>query len=819
MNRNRNRNTDYTAYAKLQLIIRYMRVVLVLTSLFVSIHGLAKDFSEAKRDTIPSISNYLEGDDVLKTSSGFINVYERRNQFLLEIPDTILGRDILVTLTILKGVQKNDRKLNKRFGYGDDALPENMVRFEKKNEVISLLSPVVYHIEDTSFRYAPYYNSLINPTIKNFPIVASSDHKYLIDMTDYYLGDSELFALQGSKSELDLGNYIKESSYPTEIVSYPTNISFRSVRTYADSKPGESTYSNSIWEVGALWILLPKKPLKIRPFDERIGYFSSHIRGQLGRENEVFEITKRWRLEPKPEDVERYFNGELVEPQKPIVFYIDKDMPDYLVPYVIEGVARWEKAFEKAGFKNAIYALPEPTKEEDPDYASDDARYSVISYKASPIANAYGSEIVDPRSGEIINAQVAIFHTVTDLIQMNYFVMSSATDPMAREYPLNPELMGKLFGTVITHEVGHTLGLRHNFMGSSFFPVDSLRNNDFLDKNGLGTSVMDYQRFNFIAQPEDHVEQENLIPKLGAYDFFSIEWGYKYYPDTIKTSILKEKLNDFVKEEMKKGGIGFLDEKSPDPRVQSEDSGDDIVYASGLAIKNVRYIMDHMEQWTANQNQDDYILLKRRYLYLARQYHRYVKHVMNFIGAYYRDTVFSEHQNYAVQYTPVTYEDQIYALEFLKEYALKEPVWLTQVSFLDKIDLEEDKYAYFENYVYQLVISGLGFNNSEIKNKNPLTTEELLDFVFESLFLSKAKNKRLSEFEKRLQSSYLSQLNINIENQNNVSSNNTLIIQSQIYKIKAFAENQILNTESLTKAHYLGMLNFIKIWEQGNRQF
>ncbi len=793
-----------------------MKVVLFLSSLFLSLQLFAKDFSVGSRDTIPSISQYLEG-DVIKTSSGFMNVYERNNHFLLEIPETTLGRDILVTITILKAVQKNDRKFNKRFGYGDDSMPENMVRFEKKDDVISLLSPRVYHIEDDSFMYAPFYKSLINPTIKNFPIVAMSDNKYLIDITDYYLGDSELFALQGSKSELDLGNYIKESSYPTEIVSFPTNISFRSVRTYTDSKPNESTYSNSIWEVGALWILLPEKPLKIRPFDERVGYFSNHITGQLGNENEVFQIAKHWRLEPKPEDVERYLKGELVVPQKPIIFYIDKDMPAHLVPYVIEGVARWQKAFEKAGFKNAIYALPEPTKEENPDYSSDDARYSVISYKASPIANAYGSEVIDPRSGEIISSQVAIFHAVTDLIQMSYFVMSSPSDPMAREYPLNQDVMGKLFSTVITHEVGHTLGLRHNFMGSSFYPVDSLRSNDFIEKNGLGTSVMDYQRFNFIAQPEDHVKQKNLIPKLGTYDMFAIEWGYRYYPDTVKNSILTEKLNNFVKEEIGKGGIGFLDEKSSDPRVQSEDSGNDIVYASRLGMKNVKYIMDHIEQWT--ENQDDYILLKRRYLYLARQYHRYVKHVLKFIGAYYIDNTFSENQNYVKEYKPVSYEYQIRALQFLKEYVLEEPQWLTQAPFLNKIDLGEDKYSYFDNYVYQLVIKGLAFNNSEIKNDNPLTSGELLDFMFEKLFLSKEKNKQLSEFEKRLQSSYLSQLSVNIKNKNNVSYNNTLTIQSQIYKIKAFAEKKILNTDSLTKAHYLGLLNSIKIWEQGNQKF
>lgn len=794
-----------------------MKIVLFIISLLLSIQLYANDSRVINKDSIPSISKYLEG-KVTKSSSGFVSVYQKNNQFLLEIPDSIVGRDILVTITILKGVQNNDRKFNKRFGYGDDSMPENMVRFERKGDLISLVSPLVYHVEDDNFMYAPFYKSMTNPTIKNFPVIAASDNKYLIDITDYYLGDSELFALQGSKTELGLGTYIKESSYSTEIVSYPTNISFRSVRTYTVSKPDESTYSNSIWEIGALWILLPEKPLKIRPFDERVGYFSSHIRGQLGNENDVLQIAKRWRIEPKPEDVEHYLKGELVEPQKPIVFYIDKAMPAYLVPHAIKGVAVWQKAFEKAGFKNAIYALPEPTNQENPDYSSEDARYSIISYKASPIANAYGSEIVDPRSGEVISSQVAVFHTVIDLIQMNYFVMASPSDPMAREYPLNQDLMGKLFSTVITHEVGHTLGLRHNFMGSSFYPVDSLRNNDFIEKNGFGTSVMDYQRFNFIAQPEDHIAQKNLIPKLGIYDIFAIQWGYRYYPDSVKTSILTEKLNDFVKQEKNKGGIDYLEEKSPDPRVQSEDSGDDIIYASKLGIKNLKYIMANIEQWTENNNQNDYILLKRRYLYLARQYHRYVKHVMSFIGAYYNDNTYSENQNYVSTYKPVSYEDHVRALQFLNDYILEEPLWLTKPSFLNKIILEEDRYDPFENYIFQLESKGIGFNNSEIKNKIPITNKELLDFLYEKLFLNKDKKEELSEFEKRMQNSYLSQLNINIGNQNFISLNSTSVMQSQIYKIKGFAEKKISSSDTLTKAHYLGILNFIKMWEQGNQK-
>ena len=308
-------------------------------------------------------------------------------------------------------------------------------------------------------------------------------------------------------------------------------------------------------------------------------------------------MATRWRLEPRPEDVEKYLRGELVEPVKPIVFYIDRATPEFLVPYFIQAVNVWQGAFEKAGFKNAIYGKLAPTPEEDPDYCEGDIRYQLVSYKASPISNAYGPMVFDPRSGEIITSHIAIFHSVLELIQRWYFVMCGAVDPRAREYPLSQEVMGELAATVLTHEVGHTLGLRHHFMGSTAYPVDSLRSKSFIREHGLGTSIMDYQRFNYVAQPGDGLEPRDLLPRIGMYDEFAIEWGYRYFPEAGNLKRDNEKLRAWVDERRQDSKLFYIEETTySDPRVQSEDSGDDVIKANRLGMNNLKYIMAHLEE-------------------------------------------------------------------------------------------------------------------------------------------------------------------------------------------------------------------------------
>ncbi len=797
-----------------------MKILFVIFILLVSVCVYATAGYEHAQDSVKTISQFIEG--VEKRDSGFINVYERESQVFLEIPENILNRDILTTITILKGAQNNNRRLDKKFGYGGDAMYDKLVRFVKVDNTIKLVQPVIRYTESDSAIYKKYYQSLINPTIQSFPVIAASDSSFLIEITSYYLGDSELFALQGVKSELDLGSYMQEESWSKKIVSYTTNVNFRTVRTYMANNPESSTYSKIMWEIGSSWFLLPKEPMKPRLSDKRVGYFATSMRGQLRDKynNEIFSLVNRWRLEPKPEDIEKYEAGELVEPVKPIVFYVDRNMPPFLVQGVIKAVNSWQKAFEGAGFKNAIYALREPSKEENPDFAEEDARFSIISYKAAPVPNAYGPQVVDPRSGEVINSHVAVFHSVMDLIQMWYFAMCSPSDTDARTYPVKPELMSKLVHTVVKHEIGHTLGLRHDFMGSTIYPTDSLRSNSFITSHGLGASIMDYQRFNYIAQPEDHITQDNHFPRIGVYDKFAIHWGYRYLNPGSTPSEDSKLLNDWVNKELQKGGLDYVVETTKnDPRVQSEDSSNDIIYASELGMRNLKYILKNLENWTNNQTDKDYVLLRRRYLYVLSQYQTYIEHVLRFVGSYYTDNTLCTQENNVDIYKATSYDEEKRALDFLNTYYFKKPDWLLSPSFITKLDFDLSERVYGPMFTIfgRLVVSSMLYSTSEAVDSNSMHYEDLQGFLFQFLFQDYDSQESLSEYVRVEQSNFLSQLTINVENTGNIPFNSSQLLRSQIYKIKDFAMKHVDSKNTLTKNHYKGLVNFIRMWEQGNQ--
>ncbi len=804
---------------KKQILLKIITAVCVLLT---CLNSYANKNFGLTTDSIKSVQQFMK-EGVTKCDSGFINIYEKESQVFMEIPEDILNRDILTTITILKGAQNNNRRLDKKFGYGGDAMHEKLVRFVKNNDVVNLVQPIIRYTENDSAVYKKYYQSLINPTIQSFPVVACSDSSFLIDITNYYLGDSELFSLQGAKTELELGAYRQQESWSTEIVSYPSNINFRSTRTYMATNPKNSTYPKVRWEIGSSWFLLPKEPMKPRLADKRVGYFNTTIRGQLKDKynNDIFELANRWRIEPKPEDIDKYNAGELVEPVKPIVFYVDKNMPSYLVDGVIEAVDSWQKAFEGAGFKNAIYALPEPTKEENPDFSEDDARYSIISYKAAPVPNAYGPQVVDPRSGEVINSHVAVFHSVMDLIQMWYFAMCSPTDPAARIYPVKPELMNKLVHTVVKHEIGHTLGLRHNFMGSTIYPTDSLRSNSFIHTHGLGASIMDYQRFNYIAQPGDHITQNNHFPRIGVYDKFAIQWGYRYLNQDSTPSFNAAFLNAWVNEELKGGDLKYVVETTKnDPRVQSEDSSSDIIYASELGMKNLKYILQNLENWTNEQSDQDYVLLRRRYLYVLTQYQTYIEHVLRFVGSYYTDNALCAHGNHIDVYKATTFEEEKRALEFLNTYYFQKPEWLLSPSFISKLDFDLSERVYGPMFTIfgRIVVSSMLYSTSESVDSKSMRYEEMQGFMFQYLFQNYDTDDSLSEYVRVQQSNFLSQLTINVENTGNIPFNISQLLRSQIFKIKDFALKHYDSKDKLTQNHYKGLINFIKMWEQGNQQ-
>lgn len=794
-------------------------LLVILFSLYV-LGGRAENRASFPGDKVVTIDEFIRKDT--PKDVGFFNVYIQDGRYYLEVPDDMLRRDILVAVTIIKGTTQKERSRDARFGYGGDSVFDRMIRFIKNRDRIEIVSPQVFHLGDSTGLYVDYYQNQDFPAIASFEVKARSGDSYLVDITDLFLSDSDLFALKGAKESLKLGGYQQGQSYALDVKAFPENINFRSIRSYGlagEVKKGE--FPSTLWEVGSSWYLLPEKPMVQRVFDERVGYFAFALDGMVKRGDWMDKtmIATRWRLEPRPEDVEKYLRGELVEPVKPIVFYIDRATPEFLVPYFIQAVNVWQGAFEKVGFKNAIYGKLAPTPEEDPDYCEGDIRYPLVSYKASPIANAYGPMVFDPRSGEIITSHIAIFHSVLELIQRWYFVMCGAVDPRAREYPLSQEVMGELAATVLTHEVGHTLGLRHHFMGSTAYPVDSLRSKSFIRAHGLGTSIMDYQRFNYVAQPGDGLEPRDLLPRIGMYDEFAIEWGYRYFPEAGNLKRDNEKLRAWVDERRQDPKLFYIEEMTyGDPRVQSEDSGDDVIKANRLGMNNLKYIMAHLEEWT-DGNDPYYYVLRKRYLSVLSQYQNYIEHVLRYVGGRYSDNPTREEEFMLNQ--PVLREKEEEAWAFLEEYLCKEQDWLFVAEVMEKTGVKSEFYEQEEalGKLTKLLLRYSALHKNRQLSEEGFTADELLNRLYSTIFEAKGRDGKLSQYDQALQNGLLQNLVINVENPYNLSNGVGVAMHRVISKIKQHVRAATEGCpDALTASHYKTLYNFITLWEKGRNK-
>lgn len=434
-------------------------------------------------------------------------------------------------------------------------------------------------------------------------------------------------------------------------------------------------------------ILLPKVPMKRRYFDERVGWFTSEQTdyGLEAQESRTLEFLDRWRLEIKDEDLEKFKRGELVEPKEPIVYYIDRATPEKWIPYIKQGIEDWQVAFEAAGFKNAIIAKEAPTVEEDPDWSPEDVRYSVVRYLASPIPNANGPHVSDPRSGEILESDINWYHNVMTLLRNWFFVQTAAINEDAQSVAFKDEIMGRLIRFVSSHEVGHTIGLPHNMGSSSAYAVEDLRDPEFTDKYGTAPSIMDYARFNYIAQPEDG--DVALMPNIGVYDKYAVAWGYrpilnttaKEEKDTLDAWILEHAGDPLYRFGAQQSG-GVID-----PSSQTEDLGDDAVLASEYGIKNMKRIMPKLNEWTAEDGKD-YEDLETMYEQVLSQFNRYMGHVAANIGGVYKTT--KTYDQEGAVFTHVPAEKQEKAMEFLQEQLFTTPEWMIDRNIFNRIEFD-----------------------------------------------------------------------------------------------------------------------------------
>ncbi len=645
----------------------------------------------------------------LKITEGLHGVAQNEKDWYFEVPDSLLGRRMLA-------VTRFNSMTPGAGTYGGEEVNEVMLYWEKAvNDNLLLRVDVVNvkAIDDEQAIGKAVKVSSENPIVASFkPEKGATAGTTRIKVNSLFEGDTQIFSLDSrSKRQYNLGGLKPDASFINSIRTYPINTEVTVTKTYAYNAPtpgagaagggrSTSTMLPAGVEAGAVTVvlntsivLLPEEPMQQRWFDPRVGYFaggySEFSDDQQGVE--TIRFIARYRLEARPEDVERQKRGELVEPVKPIVYYIDPATPKQWRKYLIAGVNDWNVAFEQAGWKNAIHAEEWP--EDNPDMSLEDARFCVIRYLASPIANAYGPNVHDPRSGEIIESHVGWYHNVMTLVHDWYQVQAGAVDPRARKIKYDEELMGDLIRFVSSHEVGHTLGLRHNMGSSSQTPVEKLRDKAWVEANGHTVSIMDYARFNYVAQPEDGIGKAGLYPRIGDYDKWAIEYGYK--PTYLKTAkedhlywnkVIIERLAENPR--LWFGGEG----RDGDPRALTEDLGDDAVAASTYGVLNLKRTIQEIPAWNAEES-DMYVHVSRMYEALVGQFNRYLGHVSANIGGRFI-TNHSIEQPDMVKYAAVPKDRQKNALNWLNENIFQKPTWLVDLPYIYDVTEQPEQGLY-----------------------------------------------------------------------------------------------------------------------------
>lgn len=712
------------------------------------------------------------------TKRGLLTVHKVDDKWYFEIPDSLLKREMIVTTRYSKTAGGGGI-------YAGEMVNYQTVVWEKgpSNNVFLRVVTVISVADSTNEIYKAVTNSNLNPIAQAFEIKAISKDSgsVVIDVSDYFKGDNQPISLgEFTKKRFNLSGQINDRSYILNINSYPINTEVRVVRTFnstpafpmsGGANPFPSTTLPAAYEANAVtlemnnsFILLPKVPMKKRMYDPRVGFFSDQFDEYDDKQQkaDAQEFIVHWRLEPKQEDIEKWKRGELVEPKKPIVYYIDPATPKKWRPYLIQGVNDWQKAFERAGYKNAIRA--EEWNEKDSSMNLEDARYSVLRYLPSDIPNAYGPNVHDPRSGEILESHIGWYHNVMKLVHDWYMVQTAAVDPRSRKMEFDDELMGQLIRFVSSHEVGHTLGLRHNMGSSSRTPVEKLRDKAWVEAHGHTASIMDYARFNYVAQPEDNISETGLFPRIGEYDMWAIQWGYK---ESFAKDEKEDKLitNKWIVDSLKANPrLWFGTESNPfDPRSQTEDLGDNSVKASEYGIKNMKRIVAKLPEWT-KEDADKYENLKQMYNALVQQFSRYMGHVLKNVGGVYESPKSVEQAGENV-YEPVPRDRQEQAVVFLNNNLFETPSWLMDREILNKINnpVVPEAVNFLQVNILKSLLSGgrmnrMSVNSNRFGEQQTYTLDKMMDDVKKGIWGELATRKVIDGNRRHLQKAYVEAL-------------------------------------------------------------
>ncbi len=611
-----------------------------------------------------------------ESDEGVFTVHRVDDDFFFEIPTGILPRDFLLQTRITKAPTGT--------AYGGERESMATVRWERRGEQL-LLRLVGYRnvAPDTLPIFEAVRASNFEPILFAFDVetMPADSSAVVIDVTDFFEADTPVIGLRsGRRESFGVRSYVRDRSFVESMRSFPDNVEVRRTVTFgAGDTPVQDVGGALSFELGHSLLVLPEEPMAPRERDERVGYFAVRQNDFGSREQRVAEreFIRRWRLEPS--DPAAYLRGELVEPIRPIVFHIDPATPAEWRPYLKAGIEDWIGAFEAAGFRDAIVARDAPTPEVDPEFDPADARYSVIRYLASGIENAMGPSFFDPRSGEILGSHIQWHHNVLNLVRNWYFVQTAAANPKARATDFDPDVMGALLRYVTAHEVGHALGLPHNMKGHSAVPVDSLRTR-WVCENGTSTSVMDYARFNYVAQPGDDT---CFIPRVGEYDRWAIEWGYRWFPETMEPNEVRAILREWIAERGEDPRYRFGDPSASDPGATSEALGDDPVRASELGVANLKRILPNLLEWTYDPG-ESYEQLGELYSEVLEQWKRYVRHVTLAVGGV-EWTRRAQGQS-GRPYSPVTRHRQRAAMAYLDRHVFQTPEWMIDTEILYRIE-------------------------------------------------------------------------------------------------------------------------------------
>ena len=742
-----------------------------------------------------------------KTDNGLFKIHKNKEKYLYEIPLNTLGKEMLLVTRI------KDLPANLGGGYvnaGSKINTQVVVWEEFQNKILLKVKSYDAIANDSLPIYKSVKANNLEPIIYAFDIKAKNKDKstFVIDVTKFF--SSDIKAITGLPDRFRKTYKVRRldasRSFINSIKSYPANIEVVQDFTFdADAPPSNSRTNTITIRVNQSMILLPENKMMPRLFDKRVGFFTVDNVDYSSEALKADEKTyiRRWRLEPK--DLAAYKRGELVEPKKPIVYYLDPATPTKLRKYIQQGVNDWQEVFETAGFKNAIMAKMPPTKDEDPEFSPEDIRYSTIRYVASTTRNATGPSVSDPRTGEILESDIIWYHNHLRSYRNRYLLETGAANPSARTLNTNDEEIGEMMRMVIAHEVGHALGLPHNMGASYSYPVDSLRSATFTNKYGIAATIMDYARYNYFAQPND--KGVRFIRQLGPYDHYAINWGYRVIP-LAKTSEEEIKTLDRWIEE-KAGNpmykFGTQRRSGFDNESLTEDIGNNHVKASTYGIKNLKIVAKNLPEWTSTKT-NNYQDLSELYGEMLSVWSRYVNHVASDVGGIIEDN--KKPNQKGPVYTVVNASIQKTSVNWLIDNVFKTPTWLLDKNILNKIDEAgyTERFLFYQNRVLSNILN-------TTKLKRMVDSELIADDIYSptNLFLDLRKGifnetyrtKNVAVFRRNLQKKYVEKLATLLNSENAKNSDITSIARGELEAIKYLtntASKRAINT--ITKYHY-----------------